>query len=154
VSGFLEVAAAIGCGLASALLPISSAEAYAVVAGARDTVVVAVLGLAVGQTAGMLLFFEAARRRTGWLAARSAQPRTSRLAGRTARWSARLRNGLSHRRTGLPTVLVSAVVGIPPLTAVSLAAGTSAQRRYEFATACLLGRVIRFAVLALPVALA
>jgi membrane protein YqaA with SNARE-associated domain len=154
VNGFLEVAVAIGCGLASALLPISSAEAYAVVAGARDTVVVAVLGLAFGQTAGMLLFFEAARRRTGWLVGRSAEPRAGRLASRTTQWAVRIRNGLSHRRTGLPTVLVSAVVGIPPLTAVSLAAGTSVQRRWEFAAACLLGRAIRFAVLALPVALA
>ncbi len=153
MTSLLEVVAAIGCGLASALLPVSSAEAYAVVAGSRDTVALAVLGLAFGQTAGMLLFFQAARRRTGWLVGRFTGLRSGRLARGAARWAVRIRNGLSHRRTGVPTVLVSAVVGLPPLTAVSLAAGTSAQRRWEFAVTCLLGRAIRFAVLALPVAL-
>ena len=47
-------------------------------------------------------------------------------------------------------VLASASVGLPPLAVVSLAAGAAGQRRWEFAGACLVGRVIRFAALVLP----
>ena len=46
------------------------------------------------------------------------------------------------------------VLGLPPLAAVSLAAGASGHRRWEFAALCLLGRTARFGVLALPAAYA
>jgi membrane protein YqaA with SNARE-associated domain len=49
-------------------------------------------------------------------------------------------------------VLASAAVGVPPLAAVSLAAGASGQRRWEFGACCLVGRVARFALLVLPAA--
>ena len=52
----------------------------------------------------------------------------------------------------LPLVLASACVGLPPLAAVSLAAGASGQRRRDFGVACLCGRTARFALLALPAA--
>ncbi|MEU5564991.1 VTT domain-containing protein [Micromonospora musae] len=156
MNGLVEAAVALGYGFASALVPVVNAEAYAVIAGRPGGyAVIAVVALAVGQTAGKLLLFEAARRGTGRLARRLARRnRSGRAAARTARWTEPVQRWLSRRRTGLPTVLLSASVGVPPLVLVSVAAGTAGLRRREFAVACLLGRVLRFAVLALPAALA
>lgn len=154
MSGLIEAVSGLGYGLASALIPLVNAEAYAVVAGRHGGhTLVVVFALALGQTVGKLLLFESARGGTGWLARRFARRRRSgRAAARTARWAEPIRRWLSSRRTGLPTVFVSAAVGIPPLALVSLAAGTAGLRRWEFAGACLLGRVIRFALFALPAA--
>jgi membrane protein DedA with SNARE-associated domain len=156
VTGLVEAAAALGYGLVSALVPVVNAEAFAAVAGHRGVpALVVVLGLALGQTVGKLLLFESARRGTGRLARTFAHRRRSgRGAARAERWAGRVRRWLSCRRTALPTVFVSATVGLPPLVLVSLAAGTGGLRPWEFATACLLGRSIRFAVLTLPLALA
>jgi membrane protein YqaA with SNARE-associated domain len=46
-------------------------------------------------------------------------------------------------------VLVSGVVGIPPLLAIAFYAGTSRMKARAFVVPCLLGRAIRFVVLAL-----
>ncbi|MFF5052860.1 VTT domain-containing protein [Micromonospora sp. NPDC000663] len=152
MSGLAEAALGLGYGLASALVPVINAEAYAVVAGHRgDHALVAVLALSLGQTAGKLILFESARRGSGRLARKlGKQSRPGRTAARAARWTGPIRRWLSHRRTALPTVLVSAAVGVPPLALVSFAAGTAGLRHWEFAVACLLGRVIRFAALVLP----
>jgi len=153
VSGLVEAAVALGYGLASAFVPVVNAEAYAAVAGHRGgPALVAVLALALGQTAGKLLLFESARRGSGRLTRMLAK--RVRSGGAAARWAGRVRCWLSRRRTGLPTVLVSAVAGVPPLAVVSLAAGTAGLRRWEFAAACLLGRAVRFSLLALPATLA
>ncbi|MEU8254317.1 hypothetical protein AB0C06_08655 [Micromonospora inaquosa] len=156
MSTLAEAAVALGYGLASALVPVVNAEAYAVIAGHRGGhALVAVLALALGQTVGKLLLFESARRGSGRLARTVARRRRSgRAGGRATRWTEPIRRWLSRRRTALPTVLVSAAVGVPPLAVVSLAAGTAGIRRGEFAVACLSGRVIRFALLVLPAALA
>lgn len=179
MNGALEALIAGGYGLASALVPVVNAEAFAVLAGTRgDHLAFAILGLAIGQTTGKLLLFESARRASGPLArwharrlgrgqelrqarrlgrrprSQRAAARLERAAARAARWAQPIRRWLSRRRSALPTVLVSAVTGIPPLAAVSLAAGTGDLRRWEFAAPCLLGRCLRFALLALPVALA
>jgi len=145
------LAAAIG--VVSALLPLVNAEAYAVLAATRSrpgAAVPVVLAMAVGQTAGKLLLFEAARRGSGPL-----HDRLSRHAeGRAARWHGRVCELMTRRRTGLPTVLVSAAVGLPPLALVSIVAGASRQSRWEFGAVCLVGRAARFAVLVLPIAYA
>ena len=141
------LAAAIG--VVSALLPIVSAEAYVLLAAARAhgvAAVAAVLALAAGQTIGKLVLFQAARKGSGRLHTRLCR----RGQGRAARWHDRVCGLMTRRRTGLPTVLASATVGLPPLALVSLVAGASAQRRWEFGTVCLLGRAARFAALALP----
>jgi membrane protein YqaA with SNARE-associated domain len=152
---FLEALISSGYGLASALVPLVNAEAFAVASGLRGShVVSAVLGLALGQTAGKLLLFESTRRAAGRLSQRIARrPPSGRAAAAAARWAGPVRRWLSRRRTGLPTVLVSAATGLPPLAMVSLAAGTAGLRRWEFGAVCLLGRVVRFALLALPAAL-
>jgi membrane protein YqaA with SNARE-associated domain len=146
VSALLAVLASAAVGLGSALLPLLNAEVYALgTAGTHPALGLAVVvALACGQTAGKLALFEAARRGSGRL-------RRHRTA-RPGRWSARITRALGSRRTGAPLVLVSAVLGLPPLAAVSLAAGASAQPRWEFGLLCLLGRTARFAVLVLPAA--
>nr|WTA69484.1 VTT domain-containing protein [Micromonospora sp. NBC_00855] len=156
MSGLAEAVVALGYGVASALVPVVNAEAYAVVAGQRaGHALVAVIALALGQTAGKLLLFESARRGSGRLARKVAKRgKSGRPAARAARWTEPIRRWLSRRRTAVPTVLVSAAVGVPPLAVVSLAAGTAGIRRWEFAGACLSGRVIRFALLLLPAVLA
>ena len=134
--------------MVSALLPLVNAEAYALIAATRPAppaAVAVVLALAVGQTVGKLVLFEAARRGSARL---PAVRRPDRLAHRPL---GRPGCGLmTRRRTGLPLVLASASIGLPPLAVVSLAAGVSNQPRWEFAAACLVGRTARFAVLTLP----
>ena len=144
-----ESGLAAAVGVVSALLPIVSAEAYALVAAVRTRgvgSVAVVMALAVGQTIGKLLLFQSARQGSGRLKARLRR----RGEGRAARWHDRVSGLMTRRRTGLPTVLASATVGVPPLALVSLAAGASEQRRWEFGTICLIGRSARFAALALP----
>ncbi len=140
-------------GVVSALIPLVNAEAYAVLAATRTrpaAVGAVVVALAAGQTVGKLVLFEAARRGSGPLHARLARKGE----GRAARWHGRVCGLMTRRRTGLPTVLVSAAVGLPPLALVSLVAGASRQRRWEFGAVCLVGRAARFAILVLPVAYA
>ena len=146
-----EALFALAYGAMSALVPIVNAEVYAVVAAGRTATPVAllvVLALACGQTAGKLVLFEAARLGQGRFVRRQAD-RAARSDER-GRWAPRIGRALRSRRTGLPLVLASAVVGLPPLAAVSLAAGAAGQRRWEFALVCLAGRTARFAALALP----
>jgi membrane protein YqaA with SNARE-associated domain len=138
---------AVAYGAASALVPVVNAELYAVAAAGRShptTAVALVVALALGQTAGKLVLFEAARRGS----ARFTRKRPSRA------WARRISDALRSRRTAVPLVLTAAGLGVPPLAAVSLAAGAAGQRRWEFGALCLLGRVARFGVLALPVAFA
>lgn len=149
MSSPFEALLALVYGVVSALVPVVNAEAYALVLAGRThptLAVVAVLALAAGQTVGKLVLFEAARRGSGPLERRFA----GRGEGRAARWAGRIRDGLRSRRTGLPMVLASAALGVPPLAAVSLAAGVAGQRRWEFAVLCLVGRTARFALLVLP----
>ena len=149
MNGLAEFGLAAATGVVSALLPIVSAEAYALLAAARTHGVEAmavVFALAVGQTIGKLLLFGAARRGSGRLHTRLCR----RGEGRAAHWNDRVCELMTRRRTGLPTVLASATVGLPPLALVSLVAGASAQRRWEFGTLCLVGRTARFVALTVP----
>lgn len=144
------VLVALGYGVASALVPVFNAEAYAVVASTRTQPVLAgavACALAVGQTVGKLILFEASRQGSGRLARRFGHKVRD---TRVERWSGRLRAWLSRRRTGLPTVFCSALVGVPPLLVVSVVAGTSQQRRWEFAAVCVAGRILRFVALTIP----
>jgi membrane protein YqaA with SNARE-associated domain len=150
----VEALTTLGYGVASALLPVINAEAYAVVAGHRTGhAVLLIVVLAFGQTAGKLLLFEAARRGTGRLHRKLAhRNRSGRAQVLATRWADRLNRWLSTRRTGLPTVFVSAAAGVPPLALVSLAAGAANLRHWEFAATCLAGRLLRFTALVLPFA--
>ena len=152
MSQLTEIVTSLVYGLASALVPVVNAEAFAVLRGARTApraAALVVLALAAGQTAGKLVLFEAARRGAGRLAARFAH-----RPERTGRGAARVDRALARRRTGLPLVLSAACLGVPPLAVVSLAAGASRQPRWQFVASCLVGRTVRFAVLVVPAALA
>jgi len=151
VTVVLTTLAALGFGLVSALVPVVNAEAYAITAGAVHPagLVLVVIALAVGQTAGKVVIFEAARSGSGRLVRRR-QGKVA--ASRWASWSDRLRVALTGRRAGPALVFASASVGVPPLLAVSLAAGAAGQRRCWFALTCLAGRTLRFGLLALPLA--
>ncbi|WP_250033452.1 VTT domain-containing protein [Paractinoplanes maris] len=155
MTGLVEALTTLGYGFASALVPVVNAEAYAVVAGHRTGhLVILVVVLAFGQTAGKLVLFEAARHGTGRLTRRlTRRSRTGRAQARAARWTEPMQRWLSRRRTGLPTVFLSAAVGLPPLALVSLAAGAANLRAPEFALVCFAGRLLRFAALVLPAAL-
>lgn len=149
MTGLAETAIAGLVGVGSALLPIVNAEAYALLAGIRMELapaIVVVVALSAGQTLGKLVLFQVARRGSGRVHALLSR----RGEGRAARWKDRVCGLMARRRTGLPTVLASATVGLPPLALVSLAAGVSAQRRWEFGALCLIGRSARFAAIALP----
>lgn len=147
-----EAVVSLAYGAMSALVPVVNAEVYAVAAAGHATgglgTVAVVLALALGQTAGKLVIFEAARVGQSRFARRRAAKAAS--SDRTGRWTGRITRALGARRTGLPLVLGSAAVGLPPLAAVSVAAGMSRLRRWEFALACLTGRIVRFGALALP----
>ena len=77
---------------------------------------------------------------------------------RWRRWHAGARTRLSRAseaclaalsgRWGPAVVLLSAVVGLPPLLAVAFIAGASTMPRRTFVPACLTGRAVRFAVIA------
>lgn len=147
-------AAAVGLffGFGSAIVPVLNAETYAVIASTRGDLIAAaciVLALGVGQTGGKLLLFEAARRGSSQLSA--LMRRDGHRQGRWSAWAHRL---LGERRTGVPLVLLSSTIGLPPLAVVALAAGGSPLRRIEFGAACLVGRSARFAALAIPAAMA
>ena len=139
-------------GLASALLPVVNAEAYALVNAARPgpaSVWPVVVALAVGQTAGKLVLFESARRgAVAWL---SRLHRPGKQPRRAGRWTGRASTWLRSRWGGPAIVLSSAAVGLPPLAAVSLAAGAAGQRRVVFGVVCLVGRTARFAALTAPI---
>lgn len=138
-------------GFGSAVVPVLNAEGYAVIASARGGVITATciaLTLGVGQTAGKLLLFETARRGSARLSVLMRRDRHE-----PGRWSARVRRLLGERRTGVPLVLLSSTIGLPPLAVVALAAGGSPLRRVEFGAACLVGRLVRFGALAIPAAM-
>ena len=146
-----EALVALVYGAMSALVPVVNAEAYALVAAGRSVTPVALLvvvGLACGQTAGKLVLFEAARQGQGRFVRRRAEKAAR--GDKQARWAPRIARALRSRRTGHPLVLSAAVLGLPPLAAVSLAAGAAGQRRWEFALVCVVGRTVRFAALAVP----
>ena len=154
----METLASLGYGLASAFVPVLNAEAYVGVYAtlAPLSLVVVVLAVGLGQTVGKVVLFEGARRGQGLVRERAARrpPRTGAIATRLRIWGSMLMRLLDDRRGGAATVLVSASVGVPPLAAVSLAAGASSQGRLVFAACCLAGRIVRFGVLAVPLAYA
>ena len=139
----------------SAFVPVTPVEPYlvALAAGGQPTVAVGIAAAA-GQTAGKLVIFLATR----------ATLRSGTVRGWAARWGARFsrrsrspaKPGRLRRLTALldrpslvvPTVLLSAVTGVPPLLAVSVHAARTRVSAPVFALCCLAGRAIRFVAVA------
>ena len=156
IAALLAVAAAIGTGIASALIPIVNAEAAMIAAAIASppalTVLIAI-GIAVGQTIGKVAMYEGARQgidrhrlkhvpkprvEMGRWRRRMAELNDWMIAMMKGRWSS---NGI---------LFASASVGIPPLFATTIVAGAAKTRRLDFIVCCLTGRVARFLVMAAP----
>jgi membrane protein YqaA with SNARE-associated domain len=155
-------------GLLSGLVPLVNAEALLVAAvlqsqGRWPAIVVAV---ALGQSGAKMLIFLGARdgRRllpTRW-AVRDHAHSTVRHHGLLTRWRAAVQRWSPHadrvaeivRRPGAGSALIltSAIGGLPPLAATSVIAGASRMRLSLFGTTCLTGRLVRFTIIAIPVA--
>lgn len=142
-----------GAGAASGLVPVINAEALltAATATSPELWLGITASLTIGQCAAKVLIYLTAR--GGSNRFRSDGP----VGRRTARVMARLRlrrltSLLARPLPGTSVVLLSATVGLPPLAAVSVLAGTARLRLPLFVAACLTGRLARFAVIAWPVA--
>lgn len=141
-------------GVASAVAPVANAEAYVIAAQAAGVGQALLVGLSIGigQTIGKCALFLGVRhgrelpifhrfRRTA-----GRPPRLPRLARVVDRLLA-----LVGSRWGLPITLLAAVIGFPPLYAVSLIAGASQMPLPAFAVTVLIGRCLRFVLLGLGI---
>lgn len=144
----------------SAFVPVTPVEPYLVALAAGGQPMVAVgIAAAAGQTAGKLVIFLATRATLrsgtvrGW-AARIGARYSRRSPAEPGRLRVRLRRltALLDRPTlVVPTVLLSAVTGVPPLLAVSVHAARTRVSASAFALCCLTGRALRFlAIASLP----
>lgn len=152
---FALVGAAFAFGIGSALLPVLlNAELY--VGGnaalvSESIIIVVVLSLSVGTVIGKAIVFELARKGRKVVGRGVRRPTSN-------RWILTLRSvsdwllGLLDRPyAGGLTVLASSLFGVPPLAAVTIAAGVSHQSRYLFLTIVFLGRTAQFLVIAFVV---
>jgi membrane protein YqaA with SNARE-associated domain len=146
----------IGFGIVSALFPLANAEAYVIVSQVSHLIPPALgaAAVAVGQTIGKTLLFLGTRSGRALVRSRHHRPtRSARPPGRLRAWMQRiikqLLDLLGKERWGLPIVLLAAVVGVPPLYAVALLAGATTMRTAHFVITVLVGRTVRFVLLAL-----
>ena len=145
----------IGFGVVSAIVPLANAETYVVTSQVTELAgaVPIAIGVGIGQTIGKVLLFLGARqgREFALLRRRRADRPPRRVGPTRARLGAllaRLLKLVGQKRWGLPIVLLAAVVGVPPLYAVALLAGTTKMPVLGFALTVLVGRVTRFVLLA------
>ena len=171
------VALGLVVGAVSAVTPFLPVEDYVIGLAVTHSAGVAVAGAvaaAVGQTVGKVLLFTTARGAASsrWLerlrergAKEAAEITAAEEAGEEppggpvtralrplGRWLKRVNAAciaLLSGRWGPGVVLLSGAVGIPPLLAIAFYAGTSKMTLRAFVVTCLLGRTIRFVVLAL-----
>jgi membrane protein YqaA with SNARE-associated domain len=150
-------------GVASGVIPVINAEAFlaaTAAASALPLAATAAVAVGVGQTAGKLAVFLAARRGASWrLPGRRRRgseppgPSRSRPPGPVRRRLAELgRRGLAlldRPLLGGGVILASAAVGIPPLAVTTVAAGLSRMRPLLFAVTVLVGRTGWFLLITL-----
>ncbi len=154
----LALLTSVGYGLVSAIVPIINAEAYVVasqVTAVAGAVPVAV-GIALGQTAGKVAMFYAVRegRQIPSVKARRAERRARPASPNRLRWRAfvdRLLQLIGDPKWGLPTTLLAAFVGLPPLYAVALIAGATKMNGGWFTAMVFVGRLLRFVFIALGI---
>jgi membrane protein YqaA with SNARE-associated domain len=153
----IEFVVAIGYGVLSSVVPIFNAEIYIVasqVGGFTEEVTTAV-GCAIGQTIGKVGTVLALRRGSSSRLVRKVRERPRKPAGpvrtKLRAWSDRMMGLLGERRWGVPIVLLSACVGLPPLYAVTLAVPATRMSVILFGAAVLLGRMVLFLAIAFGV---
>ena len=150
-----QLLTSVAVGVVSALVPLVNGETYVVgsqlsrLAGPAPVV----MGIAVGQTAGKVLLFLGVRRGQQFAFVRRERSRLRDLPVGHVRQRFRaigiaLLVLVGRKRWGLPIVFLAAVTGLPPLYAVALLAGATRMRLIWFATAVLVGRVLRFVLVA------
>lgn len=154
-----------GVAFGSALLPLISIEIFLIgLVTQEPDIPWLLLGavIAIGQVAGKLIYYWAAKgslHLPGFLRRRprALTPRRHRMAMRTKRLRAFVERITErchrHPRWMVGTYSVSSVVGVPPFMATSVLAGMARMRLAAFVSAGLLGRFIRFSVLAASPAL-
>lgn len=155
---FLALLTSVGFGVLSAVFPLANAETYVVASqmSAAAGVVPIAVGIGIGQTIGKTVLFLAVRRgRQSRLFHRpadraGAQPPGA-LRQRARRVISRLLVLVGTKRWGLPIVFLAAVVGIPPLYGVALLAGATKMKLGYFVALVLVGRLARFALVAMGV---
>lgn len=146
----VEVVATFAYCLASAVVWVLNAEAYLVLAAATMDTPVVLLALAAssGQVTGKMLFYllGIGAVKNPWL------QRKAVAKGRFVEWMRRLSQWCDqHPTRAFAVVAVSAVVGLPPIAATSVLAGTLRMRWWVFALTAWAGRFVRFLlVLQLP----
>jgi membrane protein YqaA with SNARE-associated domain len=149
------VLTSVGFGTLSALVPLANAEAYVFASQMSRTAgpFSVALGIAAGQTIGKVLLFYGVRRGREFkgVKRRRAVLRHQQVGPTRARVRVLMAGLLSlvgQKRWGLPITFVAAVVGIPPLYAVALLAGATRMRIGYFAAVVLVGRILRFVLVA------
>lgn len=139
-----------GVALASAFVPFVNIEAYllALTTTMEPTAWSMAIAAAAGQIFGKLVLFMAAR---GAVSSKVLR-RYRRAADEPSRWQRWLDQLARHPRSAIAVVGISAFLGIPPLLAVSILAGSSTRMSpLTFTAVGFVGRWGRFfAVLAAP----
>jgi len=156
--GWADVVAlltSVGFGALSAVVPVANAEAYVAASQGFHAAgpVAIILGVALGQTIGKLALFYGVRRgrTTEVVRHRRAALRARPVGPMRARFRAAVRGLLTlvgQKRWGLPITFAAAVLGLPPLYAVALLAGATRMRISYFGAVVLVGRTLRFLVVA------
>ncbi|WP_052748376.1 hypothetical protein [Cellulomonas sp. FA1] len=152
--------------LVGSFAPVFAAEAYVVGVALAQPPGVALLvaaAVVVGQTLGKVAVLASVRAAPGWAWVRRVRAATGHgpvrapggwwapLAARTAAWARPVHRWTTEAmgRPAAPLVVVlSGAVGLPPLLAVTLCAGTSRMRCVPFVAACAAGRGLRMGALA------
>ena len=157
------LAVSLGVAFGSALLPLISVEIFLIGLVTREPGLPwLALGavIAVGQVAGKLVYYYAARGSFHLPKFLHRKPKTGgseRFAMRTKRiraWFARITERCRrHPHWMFGTYAVSSLVGVPPYMATTIMAGLVRMNLTAFLSAGLLGRFIRFSVLAASPAL-
>jgi membrane protein YqaA with SNARE-associated domain len=161
----------LGVALGSAIVPLISIEIFVVgLVAEQPQIPWWSLGavVAIGQVAGKLLYFLAARgslhlpsflhrRARRGADGAEAPPRFVRWTAARQRWRTWMRTVRvrchRHPRWMVGTHAVSSVVGLPPFMATSVLAGLAGMSLAVFVTSSLLGRFLRYSVLAASPAL-
>lgn len=153
IAGWLGSA---GFGVVSAVVPIVNAETYVVAAQVSSaTALPLAIAVGVGQSVGKTLLFLGVRqgKEVRFLrrhrTPRPDAPPPGRLRRQTRLVLSRLLALVGTKRWGLPIVFLAAMVGLPPVYAVSLLAGATTMALPWFFVTVLTGRVLRFVLLAL-----
>ncbi|QLQ36526.1 VTT domain-containing protein [Micromonospora robiginosa] len=159
------LAAALGVGFVSAFFPGLPAEPYLIGAVATTSAhpVPLALATAVGQSAGKLVILLAVRgtlhapalrqwieKKRAALAERAARDAARDDPGPLRRLGARLVKLAQLNRTTVaaPLLLVSAIVGIPPLIVMTFTAAAGQMSAPAFLATCLTGRSVRMLIIA------